>query len=41
MFCIMVHERGSRALQGPSAPFDPNNYSKSGTYDQTEGTINA
>ena len=35
----MAHERGSHLLQDPNAPFDPNNYTKSGTYDQTGGTI--
>ena len=36
---LMAHERGSHVLQDPNAPFDPNNYTKCGTYDQTGGTI--
>ena len=36
---LMADERGSHVLQDPNAPFDPNNYTKSGTYDQTGGTI--
>jgi filamentous hemagglutinin len=36
---LMAHERGSHVLQDPNAPFDPNNYTKSGTYDQTGATI--